>query len=251
MTRLRYSTLKLMATSPRAYRLAVQDDAAHLRTGSATHALVYGTPRVVAYDGIRRGKEWEAFRGVHEAAGSIVVNTAEYETASAIAAAVVADPVVRELRLLDRSGAHAEERIEWDFCGRPFTSTPDLCCRHFAVDLKTTRYARPSWFLGEIMRRHYHVQAALYRLAIQQAHGYTPRDSYVVAVESKSPHHVVVYRLTPKLLAMGERTAALWLEQLRQCEAADEWPGYVSHVVDADVPEWDADEEIEEEDQHE
>jgi hypothetical protein len=246
--RLRFSTLKLIAESPRAY---------HMRTpfapspamvlGTVSHALVLGTPDVAVYDGVRRGAAWEAAKATHEAAGTVVCNATEYETADAISGAVKADPVVRELDLL-RPSTTVEHRIEWDFAGEPFASTPDAYCPAFCLDLKTTRYSNPRWFHGEIMRRQYHVQAALYRLAIEAHTGYRPKESYIVAVESKQPHHVVVYRLTERLLGLGERTAHLWLEELRNCRASGTWPGYVSNVVDADVPEWDVGEEDEAED---
>jgi hypothetical protein len=249
VTRLRFSTLKLIATSPQAYRQHRSESSPHLRRGSAVHAIVYGTPSVAVWDGRRAGKEWLDFLGQHEAAGHLVVNRTEYDDAKAMADAVLSDPLVRELDLVRRTAAYVEHTIEWDFMGRPFASTPDIHCPDFVVDLKSTKFAKPSWFLGEMDRRHYSVQLALYRRAIQHRFGYLPREAYTVAVESKAPHHVVIYRHTPRKLDVGERTAVLWLEQLRQCEAADHWPGYVSHVVEADVADWDETDEESENDE--
>ena len=236
--RLRYSTLKLMAESPRAYHMRQEMRGSHLRTGSAVHAMVWGTPAVALYDGRRAGREWEAFRDLHEAAGSIVVNRAEYDASIAISDAIASDPVVAERRLLSADGLVVEQRIDWVFMGRPFQSTPDAACPDFITDLKTTRSAKPAFFQRDIMRYSYHVQAAIYRQAVTAAYGYTPRDCYIIAAESKPPHHVVVYRLSEAMLSIGERTACLWMEQLAQCEAAGVWPGYAQHVVDVDPPDW-------------
>lgn len=242
---MRFSNLKKFSLSAAHYRAALEtnDEATWLRKGSATHALVYGTPRVVVFESddpekkcVRNGKRWEAFKAEHE--GAIIVNRKEFDAAEAMASAVRTNPVVMQLGLLTSPGSIVEQQIDWEYGGRAARSTPDLFTRHFGVDLKSTKFAKPDFFLRELVRQHYHVQGAFYRLAIAHRHGFTPREFYIIAVESKFPHPVVVYRVTPRLMAMGERMIVLWTEELRVCESSNEWPGYVSHVVEADVPEW-------------
>lgn len=245
---LHYSTLKLIGTSAHAYRHRAPTEALHLRKGSATHALTFGDKNVAVYDGVRRGKEWDAFQV--ENRGSVLVNVKEHADAKIIADAVRNDPLVQELGLLSRANV-IEKEILWKFHGREFSSTPDSHCPAFGMDLKTTRDAKPQWFTRDIMRYHYHVQAALYREAIEQVYGYRPQAMYCVAVESKPPYHVVVFKFTEALLELGARTAILWMEQLRQCESADHWPGYSQTIVDVDVPEWMVDDHDEEEESEE
>lgn len=250
--RTRFSHLKKFAMSARHYIEAISVDGPSetwLRKGSATHALVYGTPRVAVFDGVRNGKKWEAFKAEND--GAILVNVKEFEAAEAMARAVRTDPVVVELGLLTTPGSVVETEIEWDFDGRAFRSTPDLFNRRFVVDLKSTRLAKPEFFLRELVKQHYHCQLDTYGKAIEVVHGFRPRDAYIIAVESKSPHVVVVYKLTRKLLDMGSRTVRLWLEELNACESSGHWAGYVSHVVEADVPEWAVDEDDEEESEDE
>jgi hypothetical protein len=245
--RIHYSTLKLMGTSPLAYKAAAKHDAAHLRRGTAVHALTYMNRNIAVYDGVRNGKAWETFKA--ENAGSVLVSRREYTEASDMAMAVHCSATVARMGLLTPKARVVETEILWDFNGAPFSSTPDLHCPDFCVDLKTTKCAKPGVFERDIMKYSYHVQAALYRRAIEQRYGYLPKHSYIVAVESKAPHDVVVYRITPKLLELGERQACLWLEELRNCEASDCWPGYSNAVVDVDVPEWMIDEDEEEDEE--
>ena len=96
----------------------------------------------------------------------------------------------------------------------------------------------PGHFERDILKYYYHCQAAIYRKAIGEQYGYKPKEMYIIACESKPPHDVVVYRLTPRILDLGERTAYMWLSELRNCQASDRWPGYTSAVVDVDVPDY-------------
>lgn len=235
---LRFSHLKKLALSPAHYRHAVEhsDDFRQLRVGSATHALVFENELVCCYDGIRRGKEWEQFKLDHT--GCILLNRAEYDDASAIAQAVKKNPLVQELGLLDGEGI-SETTLDWKYCGRVARSTPDRFTRHFVLDLKTTRCAKPDWFMREITKMAYHSQLAFYQDAIEHVHGYRPDAAYIVAVESKAPYPVVVFRLTPELLEAGHRQCRAWFEQLKIAEDSNCWTGYTDSIVVADVqPGW-------------
>ena len=247
---LRFSHLKKYADSPAHYKHATsaESDASWLRKGSATHALVYGTPPVICYPGRRSGKEWDAYEAEHR--GSVITIASEYEPARAMADAVRNDPMVQSLRLL-RPTATIETTITWDCDGIEAQSTPDLWDDEVLVDLKTTRCAKPSWFLREMMKRYYPHQLRFYGNAIESKIGKRPKESYVIAVESVAPHPVVVYRMKPAMLTMAQRQLTMWIEEHRMCVSAGTFPGYVSHVVDVDVPEWaiSDDEENEEGDQ--
>ena len=242
--RLHYSTLKRFATSALAFKAAQQEDAAHLRKGSAVHALVYGDKRVAVYDGVRRGKEWEAWKVAN--AGAVQVNETERAAALPMAEAVRGNAVVRRMGLLTHPDRVVERELLWELDGIPFSSTPDLHCPDFCMDLKTTKFAKPSFFQNEIIRYHYHCQAVIYRRAIKAVFGYEPKHSYIVAVESKAPHDVVVFKLAPSMLLLAEKTVSTWMEQYRQCRDADVWPGYSDAVVEVEAPEWAVDEDEEE-----
>jgi hypothetical protein len=242
-----YSHLKRFAVSPLDYRHGVREDAAHLRKGSATHALTYGNIPVAVYDGKRdkRVKEWTDFQIQH--AGSVIVNRKEYNLAAAMSSAVLKSDLVQRLGLLRRPDAVIETEILWTYDDVPFSSTPDLHCPDFGVDLKTTQCAHPRRFERDVMKYQYHAQGAIYKKAIQAEYGYTPKDWYIIAVESKPPHDVVVYKLSEAILALGERSVCGWLSQLRACQGANHWPGYSDAVVEVAPPEWALDDEEAEE----
>ncbi len=243
LRRERYSTIKHFATSPLAYKNAAKLSGSHIRKGSAVHALVFRTHRVVVYDGRRdpRVKEWQTFQAQHD--GCIILSQKEYEAAEDMAKAVLTNPLVKSLGLLTAPDLVIEKEILWDYDEVPFSSTPDVHCPAFGWDLKTTQSAQPRRFERDIMKFQYHAQGGIYEKAIQAAYGYTPEKWYIVAVESKPPYDVVVYRLTRGMLDLGERLACGWLSQLRACQASDHWPGYSDTVVDVEPPEWALDDE--------
>ena len=243
----RFSRLKLMARSPLHYWHACQvgdiegGESLALRLGSGTHALLFGQEsRVVVYPGARRGKAWDAFE--EENAGKIILTATEAKTARGIAAAVRGHDVASRLLwpdLRDVLGVSYERRIDWTREGRPSRSTPDVfyTSRDGAtttiVDLKTTRDASPDWFCREAIRRAYHAQLVFYAEAVDCDP--FECDLRIVAVESKPPHAVVVWQLTPGAIEHGQRLIGTWWEQLRACEEANVWPGYTQAVQRLDV----------------
>lgn len=220
--RLRFSTLKSMALSPRhlahAMRTELEPSRA-MRIGTATHSQLLGG-NVVVFDGTRRGKAWDAFKAEH--AGSEIVTADEMSVAAETAIAVRTDPVAGPMFVGPGTN---ETRIDWDFRGVPFRSTPDRIVGTTLIELKTTRDAYPDRFIRDATRRHYHAQCAVYREALRQ-HGATIDRVVIVAVETFAPYAVTVVELDETALDVGLRTACLWLERYRICRDSNEWPGY-------------------------
>lgn len=240
----RFSRLKQMAASPAHYLHSCQagDDeggeSLPLRLGTATHSLLFeGGSNLAVYDGRRAGKQWEAFDDEARAAGLHVVNRKEYDQASAIAAAVRGHALASSLLLAPSTVR--EQRIDWTRAGRACRSTPDAVNHgdKLLIDLKTTRCAEPEWFAREAVRRAYHAQLAFYDEAVGADDQW---QHLIVAVESKAPHPVVVWRLSPAALDAGRALVTTWWEQLRQCEEANHWPGYTDQMqtldCDGDMP---------------
>ena len=92
----------------------------------------------------------------------------------------------------------------------------------------------------------YHSQLAWYRNGAAQ-NGLDVDGCFTIAVETKPPHCVTVMQMTENALRIGEKRYSAWMERLKICEAADEWPGYVQDVVPFDV--WDDQELVFEEDE--
>ncbi len=248
--RLRCSTLKDVGQSPLhcMYKLLNQrGSTAAQRKGSASHSLILGGPAVAVFEGKRRhGQDWEDFKIEH--ANDIILTASEAEEANGINDAVRADPIAS--RVLYQPGMVYEDTIEWDWMDRPFRCTPDARGISHLVDLKTTRNAEPEAFKRDAVRFGYHAQMALYGLAMESVNGFKPRESFIVAVESKAPHAVTVLELTPRAIEEGARLCRTWLDRYKECEASGKWPAYSSSVVEFDVLdgvmdglEWDDDEE--------
>jgi hypothetical protein len=227
----RFSTLKQFARSPAHYHYAVQrgyDETAAMRLGSGVHAQLFDQPFRV-FSGRRAGKEWAAFKADGE---GLILNDKEHAEASVIVASLRAHTTAMRLLFTDTK---IETRIDWDWNGRAFRSTPDAAGFRHCVDLKCLRSSEPERAVWQSRNMHYHAQAALYRRALNSK-GASIKESYLVIVESKPPHPVTVMRFTDTALEAGDRACALWNERRRECEDSGVYPGYVQTIVDLDVP---------------
>lgn len=242
----RFSHVKLFAQSAAHYRqrLRVGDETSSDPIGSAVHSLVLGVGApVVLYPARRAGKEWDSFEAAN--VGALVLNEREWTLATAMQRAVIGND---EAANLLHVGTTIEQRIDWEYLGRKCRSTPDAfrtidplsgrrADAHHVTELKTCQTAQPFRFVRDGLRYSYHVQLAVYRLAIEHATG-VPRNglAHIVAVEKTPPHVVQCFRLTDQAIEQGERIWRRWFEQLLACEATNEWPGYSESIVDFDLP---------------
>lgn len=231
----RFSRLKLMALSPAHYYAACQranDDGETLsmRLGAGVHAMLLDQP-VTRFAGRRAGKVWEHFEREHS--DKVILNEREWREAERMSVAILRHKQAAEL-LLD--GTTLEQRLEWQYCGRLCSSTPDAYRPGSRiVELKTARSSRPRDFIRDAIRMSYHGQLAFYDDAVKHITGRGFPDAYVIAVENAPPHVVTIYRLTDRAMERARQTTRLWMEQLLACEAINHWPGYSELIVDLDV----------------
>lgn len=230
----RFSTLKMFASSPLHYLHAVQrgyDETLSMRIGSGAHAILFEQPYTVWTGKVRNGKVWDAFSAEHD--GELILNGRELAEATAIADAIKADPIAS--KLLFAPDVALEKRIDWDWNGRAFRSTPDAASPTACIDLKCLRSAEPSRVMWQSLKMYYHAQAALYRRALNVT-GSNIQTNYLVVVENKAPYPVTTLRFSEAAIDMGTRSLALWFEQMRICEDANSYPGYVQSIVDLELP---------------
>lgn len=249
---LHFSTLKHIGESPLHFRHVLEHGVnvtRPMRVGTVVHHLVLGKQGdrdLVTWPDVRRGKAWEAFAAKHKALGNEVVSTAEWEDAEPIAAAVLAHHGAKELL----AGARREVPVRWEINGVPF-STRGIDAITVAlgiVDLKSARTANPKHFTREALKMHYHVQLALYEEGAKQNGIDTSGGVRLLAVESKAPYPVQVFRLTPALLERGRRELAMWIETLKACAMTNHWPAYSDAEIEWDAPPELVDLEFEDED---
>lgn len=243
----RHSCLKQMARSAAHYRHALfnsGDDTLARRLGSGTHAMLLDQPFIV-YPGKRvRGKpnkdgavkpsKWDEFALEH--ADKVILSPKEHAHAAGMAAAILRHNRAREL-LLD--GTTIEHRIDWTFregaVERRCRSTPDAFGRHHVVELKTARDASEERFVRDGQRMAYHAQLAFYGDAILDAGVGTASEYFIVAVESKPPYPITIFRLTDRAIGFGRRANAAWMQRLAACERDNTWPEYATGEVGFDV----------------
>ncbi len=201
-----------------------------MEKGTATHALLLGGRRVIAYPGaVRRGQEWAAFEAAN--ADAEIITKSDYE-----AAARMAESVSNNADAMRALSGVREKSIQWSFLGRTCRSTPDSYALELVGELKTCRDSDPARFARYALRMGYHAQCAWYRQAVLESGKGQPREVFIVAVESSAPYPVTVLRLTDRALDMGQRLVRLWFERLLSCEQSGQWPGYVQSIVDFDIP---------------
>lgn len=237
----RFTRLKTFAMSPAHYLLSCQggrEETIAMRMGSGFHAAVFGNREVVCYEGIRRGKAWEAFDRDARDRMAVVLNEKEYAIARGMIDAILRHDRAMEL-LFD--GATTEFRIDWAIGTRLCQSTPDsFSFGKRCVDLKSTRCAEPRWFAREALKRHYHAQLSFYEDAIMTFGGSSdvrPADSFLVAVENAPPFNVTIVRIPDETREAGSRICRSWWEQLTLAEDVGSYRGYVEHDVDLVIPE--------------
>lgn len=226
-----FSTLKHMARSPAHYRAAVlapRESTPAMRLGTSVHAVVLGQPYVIWHGASRRGKEWDAFEAKH--ATSLILSEDEYQRALWCADALSNN---RDAASLLR-GAH-EVECEWTAFGRRAAGRLDVLGDGYVTDLKTASSAHPETFVRAGLRLAYHAQLAWYLDGVRMPAG----RGFIVAVEPSPPFAVTVFELSPRCLDEGRKLIRMWMEQLAQCESANEWPEYAQSIVPFDVPDHD------------
>lgn len=237
---IRFSNLKLMGKSPAHYYARMTGPAFEpsraMKVGSATHRLVLGQGpgrAIVRFEGeARRGKEWTAFEDAHPDAD--ILTAPEWAEAEVIAAAVAASPAAQDVL----RGARYEVPLDWEMCGmRCVTGGIDIVGAGYIADLKTAQSSEPGAFGRQAFSMSYHAQLAFYAEGARQ-NGLPVDRALVVAVESSPPHCVTVLRVAPELLEHGAQLCRLWLERLKACAEADEWPGYAQSPVEWALPAW-------------
>jgi hypothetical protein len=223
----RWSHLKHMDRSPLHYRHATtapRRDTPAFRFGRAVHVLCLEPERwaadYVTWDGIRRGKSWDAFEAEH--AGREILTADESERAMAIASAVRSHPVAStHLKAGIKEGA-----IQW------VDEETGLACKgRFdalggrLVDLKSAADVDPQRFAASVYRYGYHGQLAFYADGLAANGIALDGDPVIICVESVEPHDVVVYTADPFVVDQGRQMYRRLLARVKECTERGEWPG--------------------------
>ncbi len=234
----RFSHLRAFGKSPahgKYARSGGEDDPTYaMEKGTAVHAIIFGTRKVVGWEEgrPRRGKDFEDFALRNPDAE--ILTRKDYDAACYIAEAVARHP--KASVLLQAKGS-AEKTLLFRRLGRDCRATPDFRTTTYNVELKTTADASPRQFWFHARRMHYHAQMAWQACAIESLGLPVPENQYVVAVESRPPYVVQVYEFGPRKLREGAKLCHLWFERLCASEDADAYPGYSEMVLPLELDE--------------
>jgi hypothetical protein len=248
-----FSTMKLMAQSPAHYQYAVE----HPTDGNTTsrdrlraaHAIVlepHNFDRDFAVwtgQGTRATKAYKSWAAENE--GKTLIKSDEYDQCCALRQAVHRHPIAGDVlsapgwpelavRWVDRvTGLECKGRIDWLAQQSPIN--PD---RMAIFDLKQIDSTDPRRVAYHVGRMGWHVQAAHYSDAIETLSGTAP-DYFILVAEGKAPHDVGVFYLHPEgALHLGQRQREKWMQQIKECRAADKWPGRSRGIDELILPEW-------------
>ncbi len=214
-------------------RTAPESDPTYaMERGTAVHAILFGTSKVIAYPGaVRRGKEWEAFAAAHD--GHEILTAAEYAKAQRMADAVINSKVAAPLL----KGV-VEETLRFRWNGLDCRATPDVRGAGFITELKSSVSAEPVKFTYQALRMAYHAQMRMQQIAAWPTLAVRDLSApcYIVCVESTEPHPVTVFEIDKRTLEIGEKLLVLWAERLKQSEESNLFPPYTQDIFPLCAP---------------
>jgi hypothetical protein len=239
-----FSDLKRMAQSPAHYRYHRDTPFAPtraMRIGTLVDRMLLGGELPAIWSGTRSGAKWQAFlasieaKHGHEASREICTQ-AEFDDAEPIAVAVRTQPE----HVVARAFLHGRHQValEWEMMGlHCSTRGVDVVGAGWISDLKVTQTTEPDRWAWHARRMHYDAQLAFYLEGCRQNGVDVSGGAFLVGVESSAPYPSTVLHLSDRAFDLGARKVHLWLERLRACLDADEWPGYAQGPIEMDAPE--------------
>lgn len=189
----------------------------------------------------KAGKEEAA---TAKAAGLELVSARIYGAALAMAESVWNHPLIGQIM------AARDKRTETSIYWSETVNRTEILCKArldmlatvpgfglVAVDLKSTDDASPEGLARSILKWGYHRQAVWYRRALR-AVGMDSSVFVLVAVEKTAPHLVTAANVSEAAQQVGLEEIKDALGTYATCAKSGLWPGYVSEVIDLDLPEW-------------
>lgn len=214
-----------------------RDDTGPMRLGRAIHLATLQPAefpeQVVAFDGRRYGREWDAFKKEHK--GKEILSRSEYSTAAEIASVVLADPQSRDLvgnlNLIEHSMQWSDAETGVKCKGRFDGLTGD----GLLIDLKSTKDASPEGFSRDAYHHRYYAQLAFYFDGLV-SQGREVKGAALIAVESFAPYVVQVYHLPDWYLQMGREQYREWLRMYQDSITRGRFEGYAPGPLTLTLP---------------
>jgi len=217
--------------------------------GTAFHAMMAAGDLAgfATWNGVRRGKKWDAFKSDKHAARLTILTEDQYAAAVGMRDAVMADPWVSAR--LDETTVKVEHVIRWvDETGLRCKCMIDCLIAEehdgfVVLDWKSSADPTPESWVSQSRRFGLHRQAAHYSNGISLLHenssGFSPVRWVYVVVGSEPPHDVYLYEPDLDVVALGDRQVCEALDGIRACLDTSEWHhADRGRVVDYSYPPW-------------
>jgi hypothetical protein len=212
-----------------------------MRWGSIVHKAILEPDEffkcVAIHDGIRRGKEWDAFKALHAHAEDIL-KPSEHAKLFALSQAVHADQEAHRLI----TGTDHEMTITWedqDYGGGK-ARLDGFSRRDGVIEIKTTSKITPSEFGKQFVSMGYDIQCGWYCEGAQLC-GMSKEipACHIIAIESAEPFDVVVYKVPEMVVNVGRSKARKIARRYRTCEAAGVFDGVAGGgIAELVLPPW-------------
>ena len=229
---LSYSALSAFKKSPNhllAYWNKTFQATDAMKFGSLIHKLLL-QPETFSYEfavfegKTRRGKEWEAFSALNE--GKTIIKAQEVDDANKIIQNAMKNKVFSEMI---QNATAVEKELNWSYKGVKFKGYADMISKYnnrkCVIDIKTTTDAGRR-FERDLMYNDYKMQLAMYTESFED----TEMDAYVVAIETKLPFNVQVYKLNETLLFKGFMDYDYYTTKYNEWDGKAE--GYTEDIVE-------------------
>ena len=147
----------------------------------------------------KRTKKWKEFKKLNEEKGKTPMLLTQVEDANKIIQNAMKNKVFNEMI---QNATAVEKELNWNHKGVKFKGYADMISKYnnkkCVIDIKTTTDASRR-FERDLMYNDYKMQLAMYTESFVGVE----MDAYVVAIETKLPFNVQVYKLNETLLHKG------------------------------------------------
>lgn len=199
-----FSGLKQFAKSPAHfvhYKTSPFTSSLAMRRGTLVHRMVLEPDDISKMHVIDAStRSTKAFKEAERAHGEWACLQKEIDDAQAIADAVRSHKTASAL--LDKA-LNKEKHLKWTCEGLPMHGFPDAYGNGILLDLKVTN-PHPSKFQRTVIDFQYHMQLALYAMAIDE-----PCELFWICVDPSAPHTVAVFEPSKEMIQDGVNAARL------------------------------------------
>jgi hypothetical protein len=241
------SDLTLFSITPAHYKAKEEyEETPVMAFGQAVHTAILEPSRfakdyTVAPENTDRrtkaGKEWFAEA---EQNGKKVLTQDQHNDLLGMKKSAYASKTARALLdaegIIEHSGWWTDPRT-----GLLLKCRPDKVCTglKLIVDLKTTTETGYDAFIRKVANYKYHWQGFHYLEGTRQVLDDNEYQTcLLIVVETKPPYAVSVYRMDEEMLYVASQEIPPLLIKFRECQEANQWPGYPDEVQTIQLPRW-------------